>query len=495
MNLTDKQRQWLAWLIVAVVLTAVSVGLGVTYPLPPIPLETEEVIGAQSVRYTDFQNVKVANDFWVVDDVDIDGDVDVAGTLNADTVDFDGALDMGNNAITNIGAAGTDFSATGGLTLADDLNMSNQPVVNIGAAGTDFDANGGLTTASTITATTGGINVIAGTSYFGVDGTGTDVYLYSDTAGDAMQWDQANEQLIITGTNGQTALDVADGNLAVTDNATVGGTLGVTGASTLGSDVTISAVADGGNAGAKNELAGLVRIKGVALGTMVNGSTETISYMDDTPTGEWTEADAGTNLALSADTTYYRVGTASLKIAFTDVVTDDGAVGSAGAQDDLSGNESIGFWIYADAAITSGDFDLVIDDSDGTDQTYDIGAVTANIWTWKELDISGCDANCDTMDNIKILATSQGGENLTAINIYVDGMWKWDADNEEALSTAIVQDGVLFVWTVKTDTAQANTQVVLTENTDFFLHYESGNDFIVTVTDQSTYSGMALVAY
>jgi hypothetical protein len=32
-----------------------------------------------------------------------------------------GTLDMGNNAISNIGAAGTDFSATGGLTLADAL--------------------------------------------------------------------------------------------------------------------------------------------------------------------------------------------------------------------------------------------------------------------------------------------------------------------------------------------------------------------------------------
>ena len=35
----------------------------------------------------------------------------------------DGPLDMGNNPITNIGAAGTDFTATGGLRIADDLRI------------------------------------------------------------------------------------------------------------------------------------------------------------------------------------------------------------------------------------------------------------------------------------------------------------------------------------------------------------------------------------
>jgi hypothetical protein len=59
-----------------------------------------------------------------------------------------GTLNMTSNAISNIGAAGTDFSATGGLTLADDLDMSAQPIVNVGNAGTDFDTSGGLTLAA-----------------------------------------------------------------------------------------------------------------------------------------------------------------------------------------------------------------------------------------------------------------------------------------------------------------------------------------------------------
>lgn len=73
-----------------------------------------------------------------------------------------GGLDMLAGAISNIGAAGTDFSATGGLTLADDLDMSAQPITNVGNAGTDFSTAGGLTTASTITVTAGGLVISAG---------------------------------------------------------------------------------------------------------------------------------------------------------------------------------------------------------------------------------------------------------------------------------------------------------------------------------------------
>ena len=43
----------------------------------------------------------------------------------------DDPLDMGNNPITNIGAAGTDFTATGGLRVADDLRIDGD--VGIGA--------------------------------------------------------------------------------------------------------------------------------------------------------------------------------------------------------------------------------------------------------------------------------------------------------------------------------------------------------------------------
>lgn len=58
----------------------------------------------------------------------------------------------------------------------------------------------------------------------GVEGTAFDVIFYSDTSGDYLHWDQSAEALIITGTAAATALDVADGNVSITDDLAVDGT-------------------------------------------------------------------------------------------------------------------------------------------------------------------------------------------------------------------------------------------------------------------------------
>ena len=52
---------------------------------------------------------------------------------------------------------------------------------------------------------------------FGSDGSGVDVTFHSGTAGDSMVWDASEEVLNITGTNGQTSLDVLDGDVRVVD--------------------------------------------------------------------------------------------------------------------------------------------------------------------------------------------------------------------------------------------------------------------------------------
>ncbi len=101
--------------------------------------------------------------------------VSAAGVLQCDgaltianSATITDTLNMSNAAITNVGAAGTDFSATGGLTLADALvvtsggiNVSNAVISNIGNASTDFDLSGGLTVAGGITGT---VNTAAQTS-------------------------------------------------------------------------------------------------------------------------------------------------------------------------------------------------------------------------------------------------------------------------------------------------------------------------------------------
>jgi|GEM_PF-3540800 len=271
---------------------------------------------------------------------------------------------------------------------------------------------------------------------------------------------------------------------------------------TVTGDVTVSSDPTGGNAGARSQVIGLPRIKYVGLSTMVNGTTETTAYIDETPTGEWAEVDAGTNVAVTADTTYYRDVTNSLKVAFgATAVAGDGVDGTI-TVDDLSANESVGFWAYTDAttAVASGDFALTLDDTDGTDQTYVLPALTSGVWTWVELNIAACDANCNTTDGVKVLLTTQGALKYgvstgEAVNLYLDAMYKWDADNEEALGVSIVQDGVLGILTLVDANTGTHGQASLTEYTDFFTHYETGADFIVTVSDQSTKSGTALIAY
>ena len=74
---------------------------------------------------------------------------------------------------------------------------------------------------------------LTGTMQVGVDGTGHDVIFYSGTAGDNFTWDASEEKLIITGTNGQTALDVADGNLVVADSVDIEGDIDVNGTTNL----------------------------------------------------------------------------------------------------------------------------------------------------------------------------------------------------------------------------------------------------------------------
>ena len=74
---------------------------------------------------------------------------------------------------------------------------------------------------------------ITGTLTVGSDGSGSDVVFYSATAGDSFAWDASEEKLTITGTNGQTALDVADGNLVVADNVDIEGDIDVNGTANL----------------------------------------------------------------------------------------------------------------------------------------------------------------------------------------------------------------------------------------------------------------------
>ncbi len=66
---------------------------------------------------------------------------------------------------------------------------------------------------------------ISGALTIGSDGAGADVTFYSATAGDNFLWDASDEKLVITGTDGQNSLEVADGDVSITDQLTVSGGL------------------------------------------------------------------------------------------------------------------------------------------------------------------------------------------------------------------------------------------------------------------------------
>ena len=82
----------------------------------------------------------------------------------------------------------------------------------------------GTNGATVLDITDGDVVIGDGTLTVGSDGAGEDVTFYSDTSGDHMVWDSSAEKLTITGTDSQTALDVPDGNVTITDDLTVSGT-------------------------------------------------------------------------------------------------------------------------------------------------------------------------------------------------------------------------------------------------------------------------------
>ena len=109
--------------------------------------------------------------------------------------------------------------ADGNLVVADNMDLA-----------ADIDVDG--TTNLDVVDIDGAVQLDA-TLTVGTDGSGQDVVLYSGTSGDNLTWDASEEVLIVTGTNGQTALNVADGNLVVADAVDIAADIDVDGTTNL----------------------------------------------------------------------------------------------------------------------------------------------------------------------------------------------------------------------------------------------------------------------
>jgi len=123
----------------------------------------------------------------------------------------------------------TFYSGTAGDNFLWDASEEKLIVTGTNAATALDVADGNVVVNDSLTVTAGTFDVTAGATTLealsvGVDGTGADVYFYSDTAGDWLFYDQANEALTVIGTNGQDALNVDDGNVDIDDDLDVNGT-------------------------------------------------------------------------------------------------------------------------------------------------------------------------------------------------------------------------------------------------------------------------------
>jgi len=118
-----------------------------------------------------------------------------------------------------------------------------------------------------------------------------------------MLWDASEEKLVITGTNGQNALEVADGDVSITDNATVTGNLTVTGKTT--NHLTIENNSDAAIAPALgDENTYFVTTHATAVVTLPQDSAQafeegTVMYFERNGTGTLTFA-AGTGATVTS---------------------------------------------------------------------------------------------------------------------------------------------------------------------------------------------------
>ncbi len=266
----------------------------------------------------------------------------------------------------------------------------------------------------------------------------------------------------------------------------------ITGDLTLRSDIT------GGNLGAKNVFTGVINAKLIPFATMTNGTAtvKTRTLMDDTPAAEFSAVTVTAPPVDTQDATFARKGTNSLKLAWPSTsVAGDGIQWTAFSAENWEAQESVGFWVYSTDALTAGDLTFVTVDSTG-DVAFNIPAVAANIWTWVEVNISGLTGGTgDAVTNYKILLSTAGAAAHGVFDTYFDGGWKWDATEELTLGVDLVDSpgSVSSVLAVVKANTGTHDLAALAEDTDFFVHYESGNDFLVTITDQSANSAFALV--
>ena len=151
----------------------------------------------------------------------------IEGTNGATALDVtDGNVVIGDGTLT-VGSDGAGEDVTFHSGTAGDYLLWDSSEEKLILEGTN--------SATVLDVTDGNVSIgdgtlaVSGTLTVGTDGAGADVTFHSATGSDNLLWDASDEKLVITGTNGANALEVADGDVSITDNATITGNLTVTG--------------------------------------------------------------------------------------------------------------------------------------------------------------------------------------------------------------------------------------------------------------------------
>ena len=139
MNEKEKTQR-IAWLILATVITALSIFLGVTFPVPPAAEDTQ-IVELGTTHFTNLQaeDVISTDDVTVGDDLSVTDDATISDDLTADVItatgDLVGSSDLRFVAQTSITATnGNPITATGTyqpLTAAGTVT----PTLAVGTAG------------------------------------------------------------------------------------------------------------------------------------------------------------------------------------------------------------------------------------------------------------------------------------------------------------------------------------------------------------------------
>lgn len=197
-----------------------------------------------------------------------------------------------------------------------------------------------------------------------------------------------------------------------------------------------------------------------------------------------TVADDHFDAVVSATTR--KVGTSSISITCDGAATDGDVVAFNNASADFTNVDRVGFWIYSDQTIATGDVLLYgFDGAAGTTiNETNIGAAGSSAWVYKTIDISAWAAKGD-IDYLGFSLSAAGA--AKAFTFYIDQMISWDATNSTALVAAPLIGGIVNGYQFGDLAANDHTVVSLgVENTDYVIAYDSTSKaFIPIVADLS----------